>query len=119
MRFYSSLVHEQHPKGGIDFDSIDDEKTSSLDELVYVNILHPGYVATELNRSSQATFGKTAGLFVEYVTKIVGMAPENGALTQLYCATNSEVENPIAFDDDLQERLWSWTENIVREKLKV
>ncbi|KAF9303811.1 hypothetical protein BGZ74_003003 [Mortierella antarctica] len=155
----SSLMHEQHPKGDIDFDNINDEKTSNpgarygrsklanllfgkalarrlKDERVYVNIVHPGSVATELNRSSQETFGRTAGLLLEYMTKIVGMAPEDGALTQLYCATSPEIENkdirgkyfipianeldpnPIAFDEDLQERLWSWTENIVREKLK-
>jgi len=110
------MMHEQHPKGGFDVDSINDEKTSNpgarygrsklanilfgkalarrlKDEHVYVNIVHPGYVATELNRSSQATFGRTGGLLLEYVTKIVGTAPEVGALTQLYCATSPEIEN--------------------------
>ncbi|KAF9317097.1 hypothetical protein BG003_001209 [Podila horticola] len=155
----SSMMHEQHPKGGIDFDSINDEKTSNpgarygrsklatllfgkalarrlKDERVYVNIAHPGYVATELTRSSQAAFGKTLGFLLESMTKIVGMTPEDGALTQLYCATSPEIKNndvrgkyfipianelepnPIALDEDLQERLWSWTENIVQEKLK-
>lgn len=110
------MMQEQHPKGGIDFDSINDEKTSNpgarygrsklanllfdkalerrlKDERVYVNIVHPGFVATELNRSSQATFGRTGGFLVEYVTKIAGMAPEVGALMQLYCATSPDIEN--------------------------
>ncbi|KAF9374702.1 hypothetical protein CPC16_001108 [Podila verticillata] len=136
----SSLAHEFHPKGGIDFETINDENVTSnfqrygrsklanllfakalarrlKDERVYVNIAHPGYVATELNRQGETTFGKLA-------------------LTQLYYAVSPEIENkdirgryfipianeldpnPIAFDEDLQERLWSWTENIVREKLK-
>ncbi|KAF9367865.1 hypothetical protein CPB97_005206, partial [Podila verticillata] len=105
-------------------------------ERVYVNITHPGYVATELNRQGEATFGKIGTKIVDSMTKVVAMKPEVGALTQLYCATSPEIEskdirgkyfipianqldpNPIAFDEDLQERLWSWTENIVLEKLK-
>ncbi|KAF8923506.1 hypothetical protein BGZ52_009615, partial [Haplosporangium bisporale] len=106
------------------------------DERVYVNIAHPGYVATELNRQGEATFGKLGTRMLDTLTSIVATTPEAGALTQLYCATSPEIENrdirgryfipianeldpnPIAFDEDLQERLWSWTENIVREKLK-
>ncbi|KAF9199297.1 hypothetical protein BGZ59_004057 [Podila verticillata] len=155
----SSLGHEGHPKGGIDFESINDEKASDpvsrygrsklanilfgkalarrlKDERVYVNIVHPGYVATELTRHGEDTFGKATAVFFEYLTMVMAMKPEVGALTQLYCATSPEIENkdirgkyfipianeldpnPIAFDEDLQERLWSWTENIVREKLK-
>ncbi|KAF8949949.1 hypothetical protein BGZ52_004242, partial [Haplosporangium bisporale] len=155
----SSMMHEQHPKGGIDFDSINDENTSNLgarnghsklviilfgkalarrlmDERVYVNIAHPGFVNTELNRLNQESFGRTSGLLLDYVTRIMGMAPDIGALTQLYCATSPGVENkdirgkyfipiandlkpnPTACDEDLQERLWSWAENTVREKLE-
>ncbi|KFH63134.1 hypothetical protein MVEG_11171 [Podila verticillata NRRL 6337] len=155
----SSLAHEFHPKGGIDFETINDENVTSnfqrygrsklanllfakalarrlKDERVYVNIAHPGYVATELNRQGEATFGKIGTKIVDGMTKVVAMKPNVGALTQLYCATSPEIEskdirgkyfipianqldpNPIAFDEDLQERLWSWTENIVLEKLK-
>ncbi|KAF9303808.1 hypothetical protein BGZ74_003000 [Mortierella antarctica] len=155
----SSIGHEGHPKGGIDFETINDETASDpvtrygrsklanilfakalarrlKDERVYVNITHPGYVATELSRHGEDTFGKATAVFFEYLTMVVAMKPEVGALTQLYCATSPEIENkdirgkyfipianeldpnPIAFDEDLQERLWSWTENIVREKLK-
>ncbi|KAF9369116.1 hypothetical protein CPB97_003899 [Podila verticillata] len=155
----SSLAHEFHPKGGIDFETINDENATSTfqrygrsklanllfakalarrlkDERVYVNITHPGYVATELNRQGEATFGKLGTRMLDTLTSIVATTPEVGALTQLYCATSPEIEskdirgkyfipianeldpNPIAFDEDLQERLWSWTENIIREKLK-
>ncbi|KAG0021602.1 hypothetical protein BGZ81_008845 [Podila clonocystis] len=155
----SSLAHESHPSGGIDFETINDERATSgfqrygrsklanllfakalarrlKDERVYVNITHPGFVATELNRQGEATFGKIGTKLLDTLASIVAMTPEVGALTQLYCATSPEIENkdirgkyfipianeldpnPIAFDEDLQERLWSWTENIVREKLK-
>ncbi|KAG0036608.1 hypothetical protein BGZ82_003984 [Podila clonocystis] len=155
----SSLAHEAHPKGGIDFEAINDEKASSVfqrygrsklanllfakalarrlkDERVYVNITHPGYVATELNREGEETFGKFLTTIIETMTKVVAMKPEVGALTQLYCATSPDIEkkdirgkyfipianelepNPLAFNEDLQERLWTWTENLVREKLK-
>ncbi|KAG0337614.1 hypothetical protein BG000_005202 [Podila horticola] len=154
-----SLGHEQHPQGGIDFDTINDETTSVpavrygrsklanilfgkalahrlKDERVYVNIVHPGFVATELARSAEEVYGRFLTVMLDYLTMAAAMKPEVGALTQLYCATSPEIENldirgkyfipianelesdPIAFDEDLQERLWTWTVNIVKEKLK-
>ncbi|KAI9239389.1 MAG: hypothetical protein BYD32DRAFT_411400 [Podila humilis] len=155
----SSLGHEQHPKGGIDFESVNDEtlldpatrygrsKLANIlfgkalarrlkDERVYVNIAHPGFVATELARSTEEVYGKFLTVVLDYLTMAAAMKPEVGALTQLYCATSPEIENldirgryfipianelepnPIAFDEDLQERLWTWTEDTVKEKLK-
>ncbi|KAF9303809.1 hypothetical protein BGZ74_003001 [Mortierella antarctica] len=140
----SSLLHEVHPKGGIDFETINDEtimspgerygrsKLANLlfakalarllkGERVYVNVAHPGLVATELNRSNEASFGKVGSRLLEGMNKVFAVKPEVGALTQLYCATSPEIEsndargkyfipiaheldpNPIAFDEDLQE----------------
>ncbi|KAF9317092.1 hypothetical protein BG003_001204 [Podila horticola] len=154
-----SLAHEVHPRGGIDFKTINDVKASSAvqrygrsklanllfakalaqrlkDERVYVNIAHPGIVATELNRQGAETFGKFITTLIDTMVKVVAMKPEVGALTQLYCATSPDIEkkdirgkyfipianeldpNPLVFDEDLQERLWTWTENLVQEKLK-
>ncbi|KFH63135.1 hypothetical protein MVEG_11172 [Podila verticillata NRRL 6337] len=155
----SSMLHEVHPKGGIDFKTLNDgtllspgvrygrSKLANLlfakdlarrlkDERVYVNVAHPGLVATELNRSNEATFGKFGSRFLEALSRIFAVKPEVGALTQLYCATSPEIEErncrgkyfipiaheldptPIAFDEELQERLWSWTESAVHERLK-
>ena len=110
------MGHEGHPKGGIDFETINDETASDpvsrygrsklanllfgkalarrlKDERVYVNVVHPGYVATELTRHGEDTFGKATAVFFEYLTMVMAMKPEVGALTQLYCATSPEIEN--------------------------
>lgn len=114
----SSLAHEMTPAsmGGIDFDTLNDETKSNnwdryarsklanvlfgkalarrlASERVWVNVAHPGYVATNLNRSAMESMGKTVGKISEVMTSIVGMTPEVGALTQLYLATSPEVEN--------------------------
>lgn len=111
----SSLAHEVHPRGGIDFKTINDVKASSAvqrygrsklanllfakalaqrlkDERVYVNIAHPGIVATELNRQGAETFGKFITTLIDTMVKVVAMKPEVGALTQLYCATSPDIE---------------------------
>ncbi|KAF9425578.1 hypothetical protein BGZ94_007409 [Podila epigama] len=154
-----SAGHENCPKDGVDFETINDETASTpstrygrsklanilfgkalarrlKDERVYVNVVHPGFVDTELQRGLEKTFGMTAATAIKYVSKYAAYRPEVAALTQLYCATSPEIENkdlrgryfipiaheldpnPMAFDEELQERLWSWTENIVRQKLK-
>ncbi|KAI9239388.1 MAG: hypothetical protein BYD32DRAFT_450271 [Podila humilis] len=87
----SSLAHEFHPKGGIDFETINDENVTSnfqrygrsklanllfakalarrlKDERVYVNIAHPGYVATELNRQGETKFGKLGTRMLDTLT---------------------------------------------------
>ncbi|KAF8919110.1 hypothetical protein BGZ58_004683 [Dissophora ornata] len=66
---------------------------------------------------------------------MVAMRPEVGALTQLYLATSPEIENldirgryfiPIAneirpsaysYDEELQEKMWTFTEDLVKEKI--
>ncbi|KAF9298937.1 hypothetical protein BGZ91_010038, partial [Linnemannia elongata] len=62
-------------------------------ERVWVNIAHPGYVATTLNRTAMYAMGNTMGKVSEVAISLVGMTPEVGALTQLYLATSPEVEN--------------------------
>ncbi|KAG0283101.1 hypothetical protein BGZ96_012535 [Linnemannia gamsii] len=158
----SSLAHEMTPKkmNGIDFDTINDETKSSnwdryarsklanvlfgkalarrlANEKVWVNIAHPGYVATNLGRSTKDVWGKFADKAFRVMTKIVAMSPRVGALTQLYLATSPEIENkdirgryfiplakeiqPVHYsrDVDLQERLWVFSEKLVKEKVNV
>lgn len=110
------MSHEQHLQGGIDFDTINDETTSVpavrygrsklanillgkalarrlKDERVYVNIAHPGFVATELARSTEEVYGRFLTVVLDYLTMAAAMKPEVGARTQLYCATSPEIEN--------------------------
>ncbi|KAF9535902.1 hypothetical protein EC957_001547, partial [Mortierella hygrophila] len=114
----SSFGHELTPKhmNGIDFDTINDEaKFSNVDryarsklanvlfgkalarrlasEKVWVNVAHPGYVATNLDRSTKEVWGDFADKVFRMVTYIAAMSPSVGALTQLYLATSPEVES--------------------------
>eukprot|EP00744_Colponema_vietnamica_P005772 GILI01008427.1.p2 GENE.GILI01008427.1~~GILI01008427.1.p2 ORF type:complete len:328 (+),score=108.52 GILI01008427.1:110-985(+) len=90
---------------------------------VYVNCLHPGYVATNLQRHmpSQGRFIAAVG-WVGY--KFIALTPDQGALSNLYLSTSPDVETnnmravymnpkaklgtsiPITHDRDLQEKLW-------------
>ncbi|KAF9547954.1 hypothetical protein EC957_007467 [Mortierella hygrophila] len=105
-------------------------------EKVWVNAAHPGAVNTNLNRSAKDSMGETLSKLTDIATSVIAMTPEVGALTQLYLATSPEVENkdirgryfiPIANeiqptaesrDEELQEKLWTFSENLVREKVK-
>ena len=69
------------------------------------------------------------------ITKLVGKDPKQGAMTQLYLATSPEVEekdirakyfvplaqegepSALAKDELLQEKLWTFSENLVKEKI--
>lgn len=109
------MLHEVHSKGGIDFKTLNNETLLSpgvrygrskpanvlfakaltrglKEEHVYVNVAQPGLVATELNRSNEAAFGKFGSRFLKALNKISAVKPEVGALTQLYCATSPEIE---------------------------
>ncbi|KAG0275390.1 hypothetical protein BGZ96_003821, partial [Linnemannia gamsii] len=103
-------------------------------ERVYANIAHPGLVATEIGRSSKDMMGTVGDKAGQILNAVMGYSAEEGALTQLYLATSPEIENrdvrgryfiPIANeiqpsmyarDEELQERLWTFSENLVREK---
>ena len=158
-RLFSSLAHEGPTKGGIDFDTLNDETKSDTtsrygrsklanvlfgkalarrlaETQVYVNIVHPGYVATELARHTQDSLGSAMAKFFDILGSVMAMSPEVGALTQLYVATSPEIVNknirgryfiPIANeiqtsalgnDVQLQEKLWTFTEKLVREKVR-
>ncbi|KAK5814361.1 hypothetical protein F5H01DRAFT_380767 [Linnemannia elongata] len=106
-------------------------------ERVYVNAAHPGYVSTELIRHTGDEFGSVMGVVTEKVTRLVAMSPKVGALTELYVATSPEIENndirgryfipianeiqpsALAKDEELQEKLWTFSENLMNEKVKV
>ncbi|KAG0298135.1 hypothetical protein BGZ98_000304 [Dissophora globulifera] len=105
-------------------------------EQVYVNVAHPGYVSTELIRHSKALGGVVLDKVIQVMTKLIAMSPRKGALTQLYLATSPEIEQqdirgryfiPIAKeiepstfarDEELQEKLWTFSEKLYKEKVK-
>ncbi|KAF9103358.1 hypothetical protein BGX29_003450 [Mortierella sp. GBA35] len=157
----SSFTHELVPKkmNGIDFDTLNDETKSDgweryhrsklanalfgkalarrlASEKVYVNILHPGLVATKLTKNNKVEKVTFRDRVFKLLTSAVAVTPEVGALTQLYLATSPEVEekdirgryfipvakeiqpSPYARDEELQEKLWAFSERLVREKVK-
>ncbi|KAG0003966.1 hypothetical protein BGZ80_007715 [Entomortierella chlamydospora] len=104
-------------------------------ERVYVNAVHPGYVLTELARHVGASFGVILKQVLGVMNIVVAMKPEVGCLTQLYAATSTEIEegdirgkyfipianeilpNEYARDEELQEKLWTFSEKLVNEKI--
>ncbi|RIA88682.1 hypothetical protein C1645_825970, partial [Glomus cerebriforme] len=104
------------------------------DKQVYVNSIHPGFVDTELSRGVIENYGIIAKIGFKIIN-VFAKSPENGALTQLYAATSPEIieknyrgkyfvpygelENPTeaAQNDELAEKLWKYTEDLIDEKL--
>ena len=154
------MLHEHTVKGGIDFDTLNDDSKSDphlrygrsklanvlfakalarrlAGEKVFVNIAHPGFVSTAMTDPDKRPFGKVGKAIFGLVVKAFAVTPDQGALTQLYLATSPEIENkavtgryfvPIAHeiqpskygrDEHLQEELWSWSEEMVRQHVKV
>lgn len=155
----TSNGHQTTAAGGIDFENLHQELTtvntfarygqSKLanilygkalarrlqNDRVYVNMAHPGFTATELNRHASESFGSFSGVMAGAITKLVGKDPKQGAMTQLYLATSPEVEekdirakyfvplaqegepSALAKDELLQEKLWTFSENLVKEKI--
>ncbi|KAF9380039.1 hypothetical protein CPB97_008606 [Podila verticillata] len=105
-------------------------------EKVYVNALHPGFVYTDLQRNTQASMGKIASIGYDLAGRISAASPTKGAYNQLFCATSPEIEekdyrglyfmptgiefrpSPYASDEELQEKLWTYSETVFREKVK-
>jgi len=153
----SSLAHSMSYSSGIQFDKINDKAfysditaygQSKLSNLLFVRELakkldgkeitvvavHPGYVATELQRHVY-NWGYFADLAGRLSYFLFAMSPEKGALTQLYAATSPEIIEknyhgkylvPIAKlgtpnaqgrDDELAKKLWDFTQNLLKEKL--
>ncbi|KAF9547953.1 hypothetical protein EC957_007466 [Mortierella hygrophila] len=106
-------------------------------EHVYVNATHPDLVATEIGRSTKDMMGTVGDKAGQLFNAVMGYSAEEGALTQLYLATSPEIENrdatgqyfiPIANeiqpsryarDEELQQKLWTLSENLAREKINV
>ncbi|CAG8767510.1 27756_t:CDS:2, partial [Dentiscutata erythropus] len=89
---------------------------------VYCNCLHPG---TELMRGMEADWGFWIKP-ITYLLSLFMLSPDDGALTQLYCATSPEIEEEIsvnepltaqAKDEELAKKLWDFSENFGKEKL--
>ncbi|KAF9379671.1 Retinol dehydrogenase 14 [Podila verticillata] len=103
-------------------------------EQVYVNSLHPGVVDTGMTHHFNDHRANMMASIMTQFAKFTSVTPAQGALTQLYLATSPEVANkdirgrffiPVAkelglnseaLDVDLQEKLWEYSEKIVKEK---
>ncbi|CAG8598528.1 31791_t:CDS:2 [Racocetra persica] len=153
----SSIVHRYPPSGGIEFDKLNDPNVQTaiqgyfqaklanvlftielskrlLDANVYCNCLHPGVINTELSRGHFATWS----FWMKPLARIISiflLTLDDGALTQLYCATSPEIEEKnyrgkyfVPFgvlgktsnygkDEELAKKLWDFSENFVKEKL--
>ncbi|KAF9580731.1 hypothetical protein BGW38_002500 [Lunasporangiospora selenospora] len=155
----SSIGHESSVNGGVDFDTLNDQSKSNTvsrygrsklsnllfgkalarrlaNDKVYVNMAHPGFVYTELQRNNQAALGSVAAKAYDLAGRMCAATPEVGALNQIYCATSPDIEekdlrgkyfvpvgnelrpSPYALDEALQERLWEFSVNLTREKIK-
>ena len=104
-------------------------------EQVYVNAIHPGVVNTNMGLHAMDNSGALAQKTWSVVSGTIGLTPERGALTQLFAATSPQIENndwrgqffvPIGHkvepnklteDEDLQERLWTYSEALVRKHI--
>ncbi|KAF9950172.1 hypothetical protein BGZ72_008138 [Mortierella alpina] len=155
----SSIGHEGSVKGGIDFETLNDKSASNpasrygrsklanilcgkalarrlANEKVYVNMPHPGFVYTELQRNNKDSMGAIAAMTYDLAGRMCASKPEVGALNQIFCATSPEIEekdlrgkyfipvgnelrpSPYALDEELQERLWAYSEKLMRETIK-
>ncbi|CAH1760046.1 14592_t:CDS:2 [Entrophospora sp. SA101] len=110
----SSTAHKYTPKGGIEFDKLNDpdaqtpmerygvSKLSNIlftvelnkrleGKQVYANSLHPGVIKTELTRGLVDNWGRWVVPFIK-LGGLLLLTPDDGALTSLYCATSPEIE---------------------------
>jgi len=149
----SSAAHQLTPEGGVAFDNINNEELyqpwraygqSKLCNVlfstelarryssrpIYANAVHPGYVATELQRHFSSLYGGAVGLLGE-AAKIFAKSPEDGALTSLYVATSPEIETnhingqyfvptaklskatALGRDEQLAAKLWEYSEALI------
>ncbi|CAG8538111.1 11951_t:CDS:2 [Dentiscutata erythropus] len=153
----SSVAHKTIPPAGIEFDKLNDPNAHStyirygqtklanilfttelnkrlLGTNVYCNSLHPGVIKTDLWNSLVSSWSSWKKPFFHIGTLFM-ISPEDGALTQLYCATSPEIEeknlrakyfvpygelgetNAQAKDEELAKQLWEFSEKFVKEKL--
>lgn len=104
-------------------------------EQIFVNIVHPGMIKTNMGNTYANNMEPSIRIEVMKKLSSAGaISVADGALTQLYCATSLEVQNknirgkfiPIAHELDpmpeaeskeLQEQLWTYSEEVVKQKL--
>ncbi|KAF9114576.1 hypothetical protein BGX27_010459 [Mortierella sp. AM989] len=102
---------------------------------VWVNIVHPGCVDTQIKKEMLRSDNKAFHTFSRMWLQLAYTA-RDGALTPLYCATSPEIEqknirgkyfipianelrpNPISESVDLQEELWTYSEKAARGEIK-
>lgn len=109
-----------------------------VNESVFVNCCHPGQIGTGLNRSVAGSGTGVQGVAIRILMRLFDQPASIGALTQLYLATSPDVDekgirgeffnpvamramdkiNPVALDDEMVEKLWTWTEGVVNQKVK-
>lgn len=104
-------------------------KFDASDKTAYVNTCHPGNIATDLG-------SKTAysSRILTWLSNLFLITPEQGALTQTYLASSPDVvekgykgeyfvpyaqlsrSTAATEDKGLQEKLWKWSEDVLRSK---
>jgi NAD(P)-dependent dehydrogenase (short-subunit alcohol dehydrogenase family) len=92
-------------------------------EGITVNAVHPGHVATDIWRITPPVFG----MILNWISKRVGLSPEEGADTIVYIATSPEVEgitgkyfvrrkaiasSALSYDKVVAQRLWNISEEL-------
>ena len=97
---------------------------------VTANALHPGFVATGFGHNN----GGLMRTGMNVVQKIAAKKPEQGAATSVYLASSPVVEgvtgkyfsdqketrsSAASYDVDAQQRLWTLSEQMVRDKVQV
>ncbi|CAG8784341.1 21460_t:CDS:2 [Cetraspora pellucida] len=153
----SSYGHNIVPSDGIEFDKLNDpnahtafqrygqsklanilftlELNKRLSETnVYCNSVHPGSINTELTRGIVDNWGSWIKPILSVINLFL-LTPDDGALTQLYCATSPEIEeknyrgkyfipfgelgetSDHAKNEEMAKKLWDFSENFVKEKL--
>ncbi|CAG8515405.1 1999_t:CDS:2 [Cetraspora pellucida] len=139
----SSLVHNRAK--GIDFDKLNDPNAYTPFERYYqaklANILFTTELAKRLTETNTDLYGSFVSSFGSWIKPLVSLGtffmltPNDGALTQLYCATSPEIEeknhrgkyfipfgelgqtNAPAKDEELAKTLWNFSEKFIKEKL--
>ncbi|KAG0029536.1 hypothetical protein BGZ81_003643 [Podila clonocystis] len=104
------------------------------DTQVRVNSLHPGLVDTGMARKVIDNMTEETAALMKGTDLPTSITPDEGALTQLYLATSPDVVkkdirgrffvptaeeqelNGDALDVELQEKLWEYSEKVVKEK---
>jgi hypothetical protein len=89
-----------------------------------VNVLMPGFTATNLGKSS----GSLSSYIMFKMVRPMQQSAKKGAETSVYLASSDEVKDitgkcfakkketktcPVSYDEELQKRLWSKTESML------